>query len=171
MLAGMATCREGHVSLTSTGWWTQLATDYSGSRQQGAVKKNHLLLYGELAFSLCELAIPPLSKWTRFACFFLHLETSDQAVFSDLSPCQANGEEAEGDIELRPRTHWALEPVWKAGYHATQSDGGIWRRATESYLPNSAAAYKNGTVRLGKKPLLNGFVLVGSNPSLVMMSS
>lgn len=153
MLAGMATCREGHVSLTNMGWWTQLATDYSGSRQQGAVKKNHLLLYGELAFSLCELAIPPLSKWTRFACFFLHLETSDQAVFSDLSPCQANGEEAEWGMELRTRTHWALESVWEAGYHAPQRDREIWRCAMESYLPNSAAAYKNGTVRLGKKTL------------------
>lgn len=69
------------------------------------MKKNHLLLYGEPTFSLCELAIPPLSKWTGFACFFLHLKMSEQSVFSDLSLCQANGEEAEGDTELRTCTH------------------------------------------------------------------
>lgn len=122
MLSGMATCREGHVSLTSTGWWTQLTTEYSGSRQQGAVKKNHLLVFGELAFSLPGLAIPLLSKGTGFACFLLHLEMSDQAVFSDLSLCQAKGEEAEEDIELRTCAHWASESIWKAGYRATQSD-------------------------------------------------
>lgn len=56
-------------------------------------------------FLSCELAIPPLFKCTGFACFFLHLETSVQAVFSDCSLCQANGEQAEGGIELRTCTH------------------------------------------------------------------
>lgn len=146
----MATCREGHVSLMGTGWWTQLTTDYSGSRQQGAVKKNHLLLYGELAFSLCELAIPPPSKWTDFACFFLHLEMSDQAVFSDLSLCQTNGEEAEGDAELRTCAHWALWSVWEEGNCATWSDGGcggvLWSLAFLILQQD----VKNGTANPGE---------------------
>ena len=56
-------------------------------------------------FSLYKLNIPPLSKWTGFAHFFFRLEMVDQAVFSDLSLCQANGGEEEGNIVLRTCTH------------------------------------------------------------------
>lgn len=67
----------------------------------------------------------------------------DQAVFSDLSLCQANGGEGERNIVLRTCTHRALEPTWEVGgTMPLKCDGGIPSSAMECHLPNSALVYK-----------------------------